>query len=154
MSASDLRLRRADLADVAAIGALAERAYAKWVPVLGRPPRPMIADYAAMLADHRIDLHEIDGRLVGSIATKPQETFLFVESVAVDPDWQGRGIGRALLAHAERLADEAGLREIRLLTNAKMEANAALYQRIGYVLVEREAHPVYGGVLHFSKALA
>lgn len=153
MSTSGLVLRRAGPADAAAIRALAERAYGKWVPVIGRPPRPMVADYAEMLEDHRIDLHEIDGRLVGSIATKLHDTFMFIESVAVDPHWQGQGIGRALLAHAEELTREAGLPEIRLLTNARMQANAALYRQMGYVLHETEMHPVYGGVLHFRKGL-
>ena len=147
-------LRRAGASDAAAIAALAARAYAKWVPVMGRPPSPMFADYAELIETHRFDLHEADGRLVASIATRTEADFLFIESVAVEPGWQGRGIGRALLAHAEDLARQAGLSELRLLTNALMAANAALYQRLGYVLSENEAHPVYGTILHFRKALS
>ncbi len=153
MKTPELNLRRAGPADAAAIKLLAERAYAKWVPVLGRPPAPMSADYAVMLEDHRIDLHEVDGALAGSIATRLADGFLFIESLAVDPDWQGRGLGRALLGHAEELAREAGKAEIQLLTNAKMAANVTYYQGLGYDVFEREEHPNFGMIIHLLKRL-
>ena len=149
-----LDLRPAGPADADAILGLAKRAYARWVPVMGRLPRPAVEDYGEMLKDHRIDLLEAGGQLVASIATRRHEAFLFIESIAVAPERQGQGIGKALLAYAETLALESGLSEIRLLTNAKMAANAALYQRQGYRLYETEAHPTYGSILHFSKVLA
>jgi len=34
------------MADASAIRALTREAYAKWVPVIGREPKPMMADYA------------------------------------------------------------------------------------------------------------
>ena len=35
------KLRRATLADVGAVQTLVRQAYAKWVPLIGREPRPM-----------------------------------------------------------------------------------------------------------------
>jgi hypothetical protein len=35
---------------------LARAAYAKWVPILGREPKPMTADYDAALAEHVVDV--------------------------------------------------------------------------------------------------
>lgn len=153
MAAEMLSLRRAGPSDAAAIAGLAERAYAKWVPVLGRPPTPMFADYDVLLANHRIDFHEVEGAAVASIATRSEKDHLFIETVAVDPDWQGRGLGRALLAHAEALARQAGFSEVRLLTNALMQANAALYVRTGYSLNRTEDDPAFGRILHFGKRL-
>jgi hypothetical protein len=50
----DLPLRRATSADVGAVRDLTRTAYAKWVPVIGRVPKPMTADYAAAVRDHQI----------------------------------------------------------------------------------------------------
>ena len=149
----DFTLRRAGPADAASILSLAERAYARWVPVLGRLPSPAVADYTVVLEDHRIDLLECDGKLIASVAAKLHDSFLFVESLAVDPDWQGQGIGPELLAHAEKLARDAGKPEVRLLTNAKMAANVVLYEKLGYAVFEREESPQCGLIIHMRKAL-
>jgi hypothetical protein len=49
-------LRRAVAADAAAVRALTRAAYAKWVPLIGREPKPMGADYEAAVLRHCIDL--------------------------------------------------------------------------------------------------
>ena len=41
----ELELRRAVMADAPAVAALTRDAYAKWVPLIGREPKPMTADY-------------------------------------------------------------------------------------------------------------
>ena len=60
-------LRRATAADVHVVRELTRAAYAKWVPIIGREPKPMTADYDIAVRDHRIDLLEIDGTLAGLI---------------------------------------------------------------------------------------
>ena len=42
--------------DALAIRELTRAAYAKWVPVIGREPMPMSADYDRAVREHRIDL--------------------------------------------------------------------------------------------------
>jgi len=49
-------LRQGDVADVEIIRNLTRAAYAKWVPLIGREPRPMTADYDAAIRAHRFDL--------------------------------------------------------------------------------------------------
>jgi ribosomal protein S18 acetylase RimI-like enzyme len=66
---------------------------------------------------------------------------LMIWSLAVRPDRQGKGLGRFLLRFAERMAREAGLGELRLFTNARMERNLALYARAGYRETGRRPHP-------------
>jgi ribosomal protein S18 acetylase RimI-like enzyme len=56
-----------------------------------------------------------------------------IENVAVDPESQHRGIGRALLAFAEAHAASVGVAELRLYTNEAMHDNLRLYPRLGYV---------------------
>ncbi len=60
-------LRQAVAADAAAIRELTRRAYAKWVPVVGREPKPMLADYDAAMLKHRFDLLYVDGALTGTM---------------------------------------------------------------------------------------
>ena len=52
-------LRTATKEDVFAIRALIRDAYAKWVPLIGREPLPMTADYALAVRTHRFDLRVI-----------------------------------------------------------------------------------------------
>ncbi|MFA6113403.1 MAG: GNAT family N-acetyltransferase [Sphingomonas sp.] len=147
-----ITLRRANAADAAAIRALVRDAYAKWVPVVGREPRPMSADYDKAVRDHRIDLLYLDGALAALIETIDEPECLLIENVAVSPAFQGRGLGRHLLAHAEALAVAAGQARIRLFTNKLMVANQQLYARLGYGFDGEEAFP--GAIaVHMSKSI-
>jgi ribosomal protein S18 acetylase RimI-like enzyme len=145
-------LRRATAADAAAARALTREAYSKWVLVIGREPKPMTADFDAAIRDHRVDLLREGERVVALIETIAEPEALLIENVAVSPAYQGRGLGRRLIAHAERLAAAMGYGEIRLYTNARFVENIAFYQRLGYAIAREE--PFLGGrVTHLSKTL-
>jgi ribosomal protein S18 acetylase RimI-like enzyme len=147
-----LIFRPAVAGEAALIRDLTRAAYAKWVPVIGREPLPMRADYDVALREHRFELAIDNGEMVGLIETILHDDHLFIENVAVRPDRQGRGLGRTLLARAEELARQLGRRELRLLTNAAFAANVALYQKAGYAVDRQE--PFMGGTtLYFSKRL-
>jgi len=143
-------LRRATAADAAAARDLTREAYAKWIPLVGREPKPMTADFDAAIRDHRLDLLCQGERIVALIETIAEPEALLIENVAVSPACQGRGLGRRLMAHAERLAAAMGYGEIRLYTNARFVENVALYQRLGYAMTRQE--PFLGGwVTHMRK---
>ncbi len=146
-----LALRRAVPAEAGIVRALTRQAYAKWVPLIGREPRPMQADYERAVRQHRIDIAWRGDVPVGLIETVGQADHLLIENVAVAPAWQGQGIGRALLAHAERLAAAQGCRELRLYTNKAFAENVALYRRVGY-RVDREEASALGITVYMSKA--
>ncbi|WP_372786560.1 GNAT family N-acetyltransferase [Phenylobacterium sp.] len=129
-----MELRQAGPADAAAIRRLTREAYAKWVPVIGREPRPMGADYDAAVRDHRFDLLYLDGVLVALIETIDEGDQLLIENVAVSPGFQGRGLGSKLMAHADGLARSLGYRRIRLYTNKRFTENVTLYLRLGYAI--------------------
>jgi ribosomal protein S18 acetylase RimI-like enzyme len=125
-------MRRAGPADAAAVAALTRRAYAKWVPVLGREPLPMTADYDRAVVEHVVDLVEIAGELVALVEMSIEPDHLLIVNLAVDPGHQRQGLGVQLLAHAETVARRHDRSVIRLYTNRLMAANVALYQRHGY----------------------
>ena len=138
-------LRQAGPADAPAVRALTREAYAKWVAVTGREPLPMRVDYDEAVLKHRFDLLYEGETLAALIETAPESSagpetapdHLLVVNVAVAPAFQGRGLGRQLMAHAERLTADAGFAEIRLYTNSLMAENIALYKRLGY-RIDRE----------------
>jgi ribosomal protein S18 acetylase RimI-like enzyme len=130
-------LRRGAPADVEAIRALVEAAYTKWIPVIGRLPIPMRADYAQAVRENRFDLLLAGPDLAGLIETRAEADHLLVVNVAVDPSFQGRGFGSRLMGRADAVAAGAGLARLRLYTNKKYTANLRLYDALGY-RVERE----------------
>jgi len=145
-------IRRASAADVATIVAITQAAYAKYVPLMGRNPQPMDADYRQILADHPVWLLSIDQQAAGVLVLMHEPQALLIYSVAIHPQYQKHGFGRQLLTWAENQARQAGYVTIRLFTNALMTENIALYQRLGYTETTRE--PFHGlTIVHLSKRI-
>jgi GNAT superfamily N-acetyltransferase len=151
--AGHITMRRATTADAVAVRDLTRAAYAKWVPILGREPRPMTADYDAALREHLIDMLHVGGERLALIEMAPTADHLLIVNVAVVPAQQGKGHGRALMAHAEEVARSLNLREMRLYTNALFAENLRLYSRLGYRVDREEEHPQFGVTVYMSKRL-
>jgi ribosomal protein S18 acetylase RimI-like enzyme len=133
-------LRPATEADVPRLTELVQAAYGHYVERLGALPRPMTDDYAEVVRSFRVTVAERDGEVVGLIVLGVDPEGFLVDNVAVDPSYQGCGVGRALLEHAEDAARRAGFDSIYLYTHERMTENLALYSRIGYVEYDRRAH--------------
>jgi ribosomal-protein-alanine N-acetyltransferase len=69
-----------------------------------------------------------------------------VNNIAVDPAWQGRGLGAVLFADLVRTALERGARHLTLEVRVGNEPALALYSRFGLapVGVRRNYYPVTG----------
>lgn len=147
-----IEIRQATPQDAAAIAGLTRAAYLKWVPVIGREPRPMEANYDEAVLKHRFDLLYVDGRLAALIETVKEADHLLIENVAVSPDFQSRGLGGRLLKHAEKLACDLGYGELRLYTNQKFASNVALYLHVGY-RIDRETVGARGTTVYMSKTV-
>lgn len=129
---ADSELRRAVVADLPAIRALVDEAYAKYVERIGRPPAPMTADYSALLESSRVWVLDSGGKIIGLVITADRGDHVLLDIIAVAPDVQGSGYGKQLLARAELDAAEQGLPEVRLYTNEAMTENLDYYPRQGY----------------------
>jgi GNAT superfamily N-acetyltransferase len=145
-------LRRAADDDSVVIRDLVVAAYSKYIPLIGRTPLPMLTDFAQAVRVH--DVWVLDGgeAIVGVIELVNREDHLWVDNVAIAPGWQGRGLGRRLIGHAEDEARRLRLPEIRLLTNERYLDNIAMYTRYGYRETHRE--PYLGtSLVYFAKQL-
>lgn len=102
----------------------------------GRPPEE--SRFPGDEAEDTVHLGAFAGeRCVGVVTLlreRPDLPEMRLRGMAVEPEMQGRGVGAALLRHAERLADAAGL---DLWCNARASA-VGFYERHGWV---REGEP-------------
>ncbi len=80
---------------------------------------------------------ELDGSVVALLVLVGHADHLLIDNVAVDPLYQGRSLGRALLGWAEARARSQGLPELRLFTHARMERNVEFYRRIDFAITHR-----------------
>jgi ribosomal protein S18 acetylase RimI-like enzyme len=122
-------------------------AYRGYIARIGKEPGPMLDDYAALVAAGQVHaMVEPDGEIAGLIVLIAKPDHLLLDNVAVRPDRQGRGIGRALIAFAEAEAHRRGFAELRLYTHAKMVENIALYLRLGFAETGRGRQAGYDRV--------
>jgi ribosomal protein S18 acetylase RimI-like enzyme len=78
---------------------------------------------------------QLDAKSVGYFCMYLHDQILFVESVAVSPAIQERGVGWARMNYVENVAIQKDVK-IQLYTNTKMYKNIAMYQQLGYKVVD------------------
>jgi len=137
------RIRAAIAADVAVIGQIVEQAYRHYIPRIGKPPGPMLDDYAVRVSEGVVWVIEEGSTIAGIIVLLPTPDYLLLDNIAVAPARQGTGLGRQLLAFAEAEALRRGYNEIRLYTHEKMTENQRLYAAIGYEEIGRGTEAGY-----------
>jgi len=69
---------------------------------------------------------------VGFILAEAHPSSLFIVELSVDLDWQGKGIGRQLIARAADHARRLGLTSLTLTTFRDVPWNAPFYARLGF----------------------
>jgi len=68
------------------------------------------------------------------IKSMPEEGELFVEFMAVKPQYRGMGVGTALLRKAIDFAREGGFTRVRLFVRAENTSAKRLYEKLGFVV--------------------
>lgn len=84
----------------------------------------------------------VDHLPVGFILLEPQSPTYFIRELSVDLAWQGRGIGRTLMAFVVDEARARGYTALTLTTFRDLPWNAPFYARLGFrMLDEAEITP-------------
>ena len=130
-------IRRARPDDLVAVERIVAEAYGPYVARIGRKPGPMLDDYARLIAAGLIEVAEGGDGLDGLVVLVPEEGALLLDNVAVRDRARGRGLGRALMDHAEARARALGLPAVRLYTHELMTENRAIYAGRGFVETHR-----------------
>lgn len=103
-----------------------------------------------------VDAIRLDANLVNWLRMKTDENIVippesrideyYIDTVCVNHEFRGQGIGSLLLAHAEEVAREVGFSKVTLNVEPQKEAAIRLYKRVGYQIAE--PWTIYGGAFH------
>lgn len=134
---ANIRIRTAECTDAAGLAQLVR------LNALFNGASDSTEQIAARLKDPRrvetIILAETDGCIVGFAALRIVPCVFFSEPYSeltelyVDESFRRQGVGRVLVAHVEKLAQEAGARHMLILTDFYNNAAQSLYRSMGYV---------------------
>jgi ribosomal protein S18 acetylase RimI-like enzyme len=109
-------------------GAMAAMPYHEWTPRAHRFLRTTLRSIPPWRWPSALWMYRSSGRM----APEPPRTSLYVDSLATRTDLRRRGVARALLEHAEAMAQADGLRTVALDTWQDNRAARALYVSSGY----------------------
>ncbi len=146
-------IRPAVATEADAVADVVHAAYRHYIARIGKPPGPMLDDYAQRIAARQVWVLEREGVFAGILVLEETVDGFLLDNIAVRPEWQGKGIGRALLEFTEAEARRRGFTAVRLYTHALMTENIALYQRIGFVETHRVSEKGYDRI-YMAKRLS
>ena len=104
------------------------------------PPSPDQPFFTADLTPADVLVAEVDGAVAGYVALGPATRLesnrhvVYMRGLAVAPEHQGRGVGRALVEAAVDAARERGARRLTLRVLAENAPARRLYQACGFVV--------------------
>ena len=112
------------------------------------PPSGALRESATRVAEELAAgggaIANLDGRPVGCLRWAVAETGDFhVRRVAVAPELQRRGLGRALMAWAEREARRRGCPGVSVGVRTALPGNLAFYRGLGYEVTAEHRHDGY-----------
>ena len=138
-----MQIRRAVEQEAAELSELAFDAKRLWAYADAQMERwrPDLSVTAAMLAAHQAFVMEHEGRIAGFYLLTQAVIACSLEHLWVRPEFNRRGIGGLLLAHAQALAAGNGIVEIHIDSDPNAEA---FYLRAGAQRVDIIAAPIGG----------
>jgi putative acetyltransferase len=131
-----MTIRLAEEHDAEAISATLQAAFAEfetlYTPAAFSATTPTTDQILERFAEGPIWIAEVADTIVGTVATVPQDTDLYIRSMAVRPEARGSGIGAGLLNTVEAFAAAHGYRRLLLNTAPFLLAAVQLYERHGF----------------------
>jgi GNAT superfamily N-acetyltransferase len=134
---SQPRIALASLDEAAAIAGLYSRA---WEGLRGKLDERLIADQtpgaeevgAWLKGGFEVFTATLDGSLVGVVRCSFPAGTCLVDRMAVDPERNSNGVGRALAEHAIARARRAGVTKVWVQATPKLEEVVNLYRSLGF----------------------
>lgn len=127
-----ISLREATEADAEEMIAMVNAAFEEEA-LFVNAPRTHAAQMAQMFRSGKFLLAHEDGKLVGSVYYELRGERGYIGMLAVDPQQQRRGLGRAIMAAAEGILRSHGCRLAELTVIDIRTTLVSAYGRLGYV---------------------
>lgn len=105
----------------------------------GRDSREAVARQLAIGVQTILGL-EVSGELVGAVVATHDSRKGWINRLVVEPDYRRRGYGAQLIAAAEDVLSEQGMRVIAALVESDNPASLALFRKEGYIEIDSKIH--------------
>ena len=127
------QIREATPEDSDGLKSCMESAYATYQDRMGeeRLP-PMDVDYSLEIRDYPTWVVESERGILGGLIMVFESNHASIANIAVDPRFQGQGIGGGLIRFAESKARENNFSELHLATHIVLDENISLYRHLGW----------------------
>ena len=137
-------IREANPGDADSLRNCMESAYTAYQGRMGgvRLP-PMDVDYSSEIKNYPCWVVESEGSILGGLIMLFEKDQASIANIAVDPGFQGLGIGGALIRFAESKAKEYSFLELHLATHVLLNENISLYQHLGWKETGRDETRVF-----------
>ena len=138
------KIREATIEDSEGLQSCMELAYATYQERMGgkRLP-PMEVDYLTEIQNYPTWVVESNGIILGGLIMVFEGNEASIANIAVDPNAQGRGIGKALMSFAESQARKKLFSELHLATHMLLSENLSLYKHLGWKITGEEGTKVF-----------
>jgi len=104
---------------------------------------PMDVDYSAEIKNYPTWVVEAEGVILGGLIMVFENDHASIANIAVNPKYQGQGIGGELLRFAESTARDNNFTELRLATHILLDENISLYQHLGWKEKSRDETRIF-----------
>ena len=137
-SATDVRVRRAERADLLAIYGIEKASFSSPWPFdaferhLSTPGFLVAVDGEAPPGNGQIDAADVVGFIVADVIPNHGQPLGHVKDLAVYPDRRGRGIGTELLQHGLQALHDQSVHSVKLEVRESNDGAQRLYSRSGF----------------------
>ena len=136
VSEREVLLRRAVPQDAAAIATILREAFAEfkndYTPEAFEIVTPAAEEIVSRFTEGPIWVAILDEKIVGTVSVVPEPDWLYIRSMAVAPQAQGKGIALKLLDVVENYGLEKGFRTLFLYTTGFSRDAISLYKKYGF----------------------
>lgn len=138
------QMREATLKDADGLQNCMESAYSLYLERMGgvRLP-PMEVDYLDEILKYPCWVVDAEGLILGGLIMDFKNEKATLANIAVNPKFQGQGIGGELMRFAEAQAKDKKYSDLHLATHILLEENIALYRYLGWQETGRDDNKVF-----------
>ena len=142
--------RKAVVEDHKIIISIALKAYEKYVERMGKEPAPM---RPIIQKQDVVFVCEDNKQVIAFAILVKVNDQITLDSIAVDPSHQKKGIGVNFIKFIEQYLIEQKFNKYQLYTNEKMFENIDWYQKIGFKIFKKVTEKGYNRI-YFEKELS